>query len=425
MNLKKIFHCLTGYLMILGLSLKISTGAAGSNPINTFGATKGQDVKPDSSLIYINTFIENGSPVNWERIGKDTILINLTYNYERVALNRATEHWHFLLNAKSGCDFTLIFKNFDEIYNGKLIQYDSTLFTTCIVSKDGKKWEHVHTERIEGDHMKVKVHMDSDSLYVAHVEPYRISDLQKLILRIKGDSRVKIMPIGKSVEGRELNIIQIGNENAPHRIFIRARAHAWEPGGNWVVEGIINTLLQPTDVSMNYLKNYVVYILPMANIDGVAHGITRFNLNGMDLNRKLTQTADPILSPENAAMEHWLESMIAKGLKPDLAIDFHNDTYGPLFFAPLGNETGNYEKNMLAFVKLLGTETWFTGGYSFAENSSFEVGMMRRYGIEAMIFELNAQWIKGLNKKPLSEDWLLLGNQLCKVFNEYFSVIKR
>src|SRR5665647_257539 len=83
----------------------------------------------DSSLIYINTFIENGSPLNWERIGKDTILINLAYNYERVALNRATEHWHFLLNAKSGSGFTLIFKNFDEIYNGKFIQFDSTLFT--------------------------------------------------------------------------------------------------------------------------------------------------------------------------------------------------------------------------------------------------------------------------------------------------------
>jgi predicted deacylase len=235
---------------------------------------------------------------------------------------------------------------------------------------------------------------------------------------------VKIMSIRKSVEGRELNIIQIGNENAPRRIFIRARAHAWEPGGNWVVEGIINTLLQQTTESMNYLKNYTVYILPMSNIDGVAHGITRFNMNGMDLNRKLTQPADPILSPENAAMEHWLESIIAKGLKPDLAIDFHNDTYGPLFFAPLGNETGNYEKNMLAFVKLLDTETWFTGGHSFAEASSFEVGMMRRYGIEAMVFELNAQWIKGLNKKPLSEDWLLLGNQLCRVFNEYFNVMK-
>ena len=148
-------------------------------------------------------------------------------------------------------------------------------------------------------------------------------------------------------------------------------------------------------------------------------------MNGMDLNRKLTQPADPILSPENAAMEHWLDGMITKGLKPDLAIDFHNDTYGPLFFAPLNKESSNYEKNMLAFVKLLGTETWFTGGHSFSVASSFDVGMMHRYGIEAMVFELNAQWIKGLNKKPLSEDWLLLGNQLCKVFMEYFKVIRK
>lgn len=224
----------------------------------------------DSSLIYINTFIENGSPLNWERAGKDTILISLAYNYERVALNRATEHWHFLLTGKADSDFTLIFKNFDEIYNGKLIQFDSTLFTTCIVSSDGKKWKHVQAEWIEGDRMKVKVHLDTDSLYIAHVEPYRISDLQKLFSKIKDNKKVKITPIGKSVEGRELNIIQVGSEDAPHRIFIRARAHAWEPGGNWVVEGIINTLLQQTAEAKEYLANYVVYILPMANIDGVA-----------------------------------------------------------------------------------------------------------------------------------------------------------
>ena len=379
----------------------------------------------DSSLIYINSFIENGSPINWERKGKDTILISLVYNYERVTLNRATEHWHFLINGKAGSDFTLIFKNFDEIYNGQLIQFDSTLFQTCIVSPDGKKWEHVQAEWIEGDRMKVKVHLDTDSLFIAHVEPYRISDLQKMFSEIKDNKLVKITEIGKSVEGRKLNIIRVGREDAPHRLFIRARAHAWEPGGNWVIEGIIKTLLQQTVESKEYLANYVVYILPMANIDGVAHGITRFNLNGMDLNRKLTQPADPVLTPENAAMENWLENMISKEQKPELAIDFHNDTYGPLFFAKIENDDGKYEKKMRFFVELLKENTWFTGNYSFADITSFEAGLKKRYNIDAIVFELNAQWIKGLEKKPLAKDWIVLGKQLCKVFNDYFANINK
>lgn len=35
----------------------------------------------------------------------------------------------------------------------------------------------------------------------------------------------------------------------------------------------------------------------------------------MDLNRNLTRPADTVLTPENIAMEIWLEDMIRKGMK--------------------------------------------------------------------------------------------------------------
>jgi predicted deacylase len=273
--------------------------------------------------------------------------------------------------------------------------------------------------------MKISIHMESDSLYIARVEPYRLSNLQDLFFRLEGEENVKINSIGKTVEGRELRIIQLGDDQAPHRIFIRARAHAWEAGGNWVIEGILRTLLNEMDQKNNYLSHYAVYILPMANMDGVANGVSRFNMNGMDLNRKLDKPADPVLSPENAAMEQWLEGMIAKGLKPDLAIDFHNDSNGPLFFASSGENWKSYENHMKILEKLLTQNTWFSEGSSFSGTVSFGQGMMSHYGIEALVYELNAHWIKGLNKKPLSEDWLILGDQLCLVFDKYFSKIDK
>jgi murein tripeptide amidase MpaA len=267
--------------------------------------------------------------------------------------------------------------------------------------------------------MKVKIHMESDSLYIARVEPYRVSDLQNLVSGIKDKKQVRITPIGNTVEGRKLQIIQVGDDNAPHRVFIRARVHPWEPGGNWVVEGIIHKLLDNSEESKAYLRDYTVYILPMANIDGVARGVSRFNLNGMDLNRNLTAPADPLLSPENAAMEKWLEGMIAKGLKPDLAIDFHNDSNGPLFFSSAGKEKIGYVENMKVLEGLLREHTWFTEHTSFFGSTSFEEGLMARYNIDALVYELNAHWIEGLNKKPLSDDWILLGGQLCNVFDLY------
>jgi hypothetical protein len=69
----------------------------------------------------------------------------------------------------------------------------------------------------------------------------------------------------------------------------------------------------------------------------------------MDLNRNLTKFADPVLAPENLAMEVWLENLISKGMKPDLAIDFHNDSNGPLIFAPPRENPETY----LALMKTL------------------------------------------------------------------------
>jgi hypothetical protein len=394
--------------------------------INILAGESNKEIAQDSSLIYINMYIENGSKMNWDRADDGSIVLDLAYDYERTTLNRAFTHWHFLVNACAGSDITLIFQNFNEIYNGIPVPFDPSWPADCVVSTDGEKWHHVPAEWIEGERMKVKIHMDTDSLFVAQVEPYRLSDLQRLFFKIKDDQRVKIIPIGKSVEGRDLHIIQIGDDNAPHRLFIRARAHPWEAGTNWVVEGIINGLLNRTDEVKAFLDSYSVYILPMANIDGVVHGVTRFNMNGMDLNRNFNVPADPALSPENVAMEHWLEKMINKGKKPDLAIDFHNDSYGNLSFSSSGEKSEVYYKqNMQSFERLLHTYSWFTGSSSYDSIPTFEEGLITRYNIEGMVYELNAYWVEGLKKRPLSEDWLLLGKQLCRVFHEYFKVMTK
>ena len=87
--------------------------------------------------------------------------------------------------------------------------------------------------------------MPGPRLYVARVEPYRLSDLDRLLAQLAHAIRSsQITPIGQTVQGRELEIVRVGNPRAPYRVFLRARAHPWESGGNWVVEGLIQRLLQ-------------------------------------------------------------------------------------------------------------------------------------------------------------------------------------
>ncbi len=370
-----------------------------------------------SPVKYINTFIENGSFMNWEKGSDGTIYIHQVYDHQRENFNRTSVHWHFLLEAEAGSDIPLVFDNFNAIYNQEIYYNISGNIGYCVVSTDGKRWKHIPVERLNGNRMRINVHMETDSLYIASVDPYRVSDMDNLLERIGDHKDIQTEVIGTSVEGRNLHIIRIGSEDAPHRVFIRARAHPWEPGGNWVVEGIIDKLLDDNGESEEYLKSYCVYILPMANIDGVARGVPRFNMNGMDLNRGLEKPADPVIAKENFVMEQWLESMIAHGLKPDLAIDFHNDASGPLiFYTPLTNPEG-YTKRMKKLEQLLREKTWFTEPAIYRPPGE---GMAERYGIDWFVYELNAGWAEGLKKGPLSEDWKLLGRQLCGVFDLFF-----
>ena len=377
-----------------------------------------QDDSTKHPLIYINTNFENASQLDWEVDSAGVVHVTLNYDHERSSPNRANGHWHFQVIAEPGSELTIILKDFQNIWNGtRGIPISEN--TNTLVSEDGKTWRVVKADLFKETQLKFTLKMETNMLYVASVEPYRLSDLDKLLAEIGRNRLVEITGIGQTAEGRPLEIVRVGNPNAPYRVFLRARAHSWEPGGNWVVQGLIRSLLDSD--AAKYRERYCVYIMPMANKDGVARGRTRFNTLGKDLNREWNLPADKELKPEKHAFESWLVRIIAQGKKPHLAIDLHNDRGGNLHVNLPTPENTRYTENLKRFEKLLFTHTWFREGYSHVKNpGSFGEGMYTRFEIDACVYELNYEWAKGLNKEPLGKDWELLGKQLRDVFYEYF-----
>ena len=154
--------------------------------------------------------------------------------------------------------------------------------------------------------------------------------------------------------------------------------------------------------------------------DGVVNGRTRFSMTGMDLNRNMDKPADPRLAPENHALEQWIEKMISAGKKPDLAIDFHNDGSGRIHYSWLKDKA--YQKRMAGLESLLREHTWFTEGTRpSTSGTTITTGFTKRYKIDTIVYELNADWIAGLNKIPDSRDWKKLGSDLRVVFYKYFN----
>jgi hypothetical protein len=407
--------------LTLALLLPAPALAAATAPL------PGAQTAATTNLVYLDTSIENASPVWYDFLPDGAVRVRLLYDHERSSPNRAAGHIHFLLQGRPDSFITLEFTNLDNVWNGQPGSVAKEL-KTLVVSPNGRTWKSVPTEALPDNRVRLTVHMPGPKLYVARIEPYRVTDLEQWLSSIRKNPLIQIKPIGSTVQGRSIEIIRIGRPQAPYRAFLRARAHPWESGGNWVVEGLVHRLLADDSAARGFLKRYCVYILPMANKDGVVHGLTRFNLQGKDLNRDWDRPADPQLAPENAALEAWLEKMIREGKRPQLALELHNDGGGLFHLSrPPVPELSRHLERLAVFEKLLRQHTWFTEGTtqpSFHNSGTLGDGWLDRYGIDAAVHEFNCNWIAGLKDYPSAKHWQDYGAGLATVFYEYFGAVK-
>ena len=391
-------------------------------------AAEAPPAAPPPPLEFIDTRFENASPLWYEFAEDGTVLVHLLYDQERNSPNRAAGHIHFRIQAEKGKKLTLEFKNLDNVWNGKPGSVAREI-KQVVVSQDGRNWTPVPTESSEQGRVRVTIEMPGTSLFVARAEPYRVSDLNRFMAEIKTNPLVKISTIGKTVQGRDLEIIRVGHDDAPNRVFLRARAHPWEPVGNWVVEGLVRRLLKGDADAEKFLARYHVCILPMANKDGVERGGTRFNLMGKDLNRQWDKSPDPQLAPENAALERWIDAEIKAGRRPSFAMDLHNDGNGMLHISrPDIPDIEQYLARMAHFEQCLRDHTWFTVGStkpSFHNPGTLGEGWFQRFGIDAVILEFNCNYIEGIQQPALGQHWMTFGSGLAAAFDAYFAKVGR
>ena len=202
------------------------------------------------------------------------------------------------------------------------------------------------------------------------------------------------------------------------RILLRARAHPWEPGGNWVIEGLIREFLARYESDPAILKNIAFDILPLANKDGVARGLTRFNLKGADLNRGFSRTRTELgrIAPENVALLEWLDRQQVFGTLPVLALDLHNDCNGGLFIPQADKD------RMQVLAKLLRHHTFLPENVIITPNGDgFTAGLHAQYGIATATLELNAKYIETIEQLPTAAHWRQLGREFLTAALEFIS----
>lgn len=196
----------------------------------------------------------------------------------------------------------------------------------AVASYDRKTWFRVPTA-YDGSVLTISHTPQFDSIYYAYFEPYSWERHLELLGRAQASPLVRIEDLGSTIEGRDLNVLVIGNPDARKKVWVIARQHPGEAMAEWFAEGMVDALLDLVNpVAQKLLQHAVFYIVPNMNPDGSVNGNLRTNAAGANLNREwMTPTLEN--SPE---VWHVKNKIHETGC--DLFLDIHGDETLPYVF---------------------------------------------------------------------------------------------
>ena len=196
----------------------------------------------------------------------------------------------------------------------------------AVASYDRDSWFRVPTT-YDGTTMTIAHTPEYDSVYYAYFEPYSWERHLALLDNAQLSPDVRLVDLGSTVDGRDLNMLVVGDPDAPHKVWVIARQHPGETMAEWFVEGMLEALLDDAHpFGRQLLKESVFYVVPNMNPDGSVRGNLRTNAAGANLNREwLTPTLER--SPEVFLVK---QKMLETGC--DLFLDIHGDEGLPYVF---------------------------------------------------------------------------------------------
>lgn len=192
-------------------------------------------------------------------------------------------------------------------------------------SYDRKHWFRVPTT-YDGQVLTIAHTPERDSIYYAYFEPYGWERHLDLLARAEC-RQARVVDLGSTVDGRNLDMVVAGNTEAGKKIWVIARQHPGETMAEWFVEGMLDALLDRANpFAQRLLQGAALYIVPNMNPDGSVRGNLRTNAAGANLNREW-MAPSAARSPEVLAVRDKMHEIGC-----DLFLDVHGDETLPYVF---------------------------------------------------------------------------------------------
>lgn len=276
-------------------------------------------------------------------------------------------------------------------------------------SYDRKHWFRVPTT-YDGTALTIEHTPAHDSVYFAYFAPYSHERHAERIAHWQALPDVRLECVGRSVLGRDVDLLRIGEEGAGRRVaWIIARQHPGETMAEWFVEGLLDRLLDPHEPVARALRERMTFfVVPNMNPDGSTLGHLRNNAAGANLNREWAGPTEQ-RSPEVLGVRRRME---ATGV--DFFLDVHGDEALPYNFISgaegIPSWSAAQERAQLVYGEaLLAASPDFQTIEGYARSDPGKANMTmattwvaERFGCLAMTFE---QPFKDTKDTPQPDGW--------------------
>ncbi|RPF71807.1 M14 family metallopeptidase [Aurantiacibacter spongiae] len=237
----------------------------------------------------------------------------------RIPRDRNSEfaQWfHFRVGNAAGREVTLVIDQLKE----SAYPEGWPNYRAC-VSEDRAFWGRADTtydKDTGGGTLTVTYTPVSDMAYFAYFAPYPYDRHLDLIAEAASSEGVRQRRIGKTLDGRPLDMLELGEGET--QVWFYARQHPGESMAEWWMEGALEMLTDPADpVARTLRRRCRLHIVPNCNPDGSFRGHLRTNAHGVNLNREW-DAPSPEKSPEVLAIRNAMDK---SGV--DFAMDVHGD----------------------------------------------------------------------------------------------------
>lgn len=311
-------YCLFSFIAILNCSAP--KPVAFKTPVDTTSRPITLQDKKTYELIDLGVFASNefdGARLNgFEKINDSTAVVVI--NPENQPINNSP-YYAFKSWAKQPKSFYFKFKypeGFKHRYIPKI--------------KTGNTWAIIDSNSIfkNDSIVTIKLFLTSSPQTIAAQEIQSSKDVEQWFTKLASENQslVSVNSIGKTPLGRNIPVLDISKGLSTEKdvIVLLTRQHPPEVTGYYAFQSFLETILNGTKVSDEFLTKYHVIAFPIMNPDGVDLGHWRHNSGGVDTNRDWSIYNQPEILQAVTYIDRTLRKSKSKLI---LGLDFHSTWY--------------------------------------------------------------------------------------------------